>query len=115
MKNAVEKALDNLPYKIKWQERPRIGSIDPVISFHFFNQNALFGDGTRILDQGSLQVDVFSKADYSQAVEDIRKELEKAKFRFSEMWDDVEEINATEKIYHKIMIFNYLEREVKNE
>lgn len=114
MIGTVEKVLKKLPYKFKWQTRPRIEN-NPVISFHFFNEeNELFGDGDGLEMGGELQVDVFSKNDYSKAVKEIRAALEKAKFRFSEQWDDIEEINSTEKIYHKIILFNFIESEVMN-
>lgn len=114
MVTTVFKILKHLGYPVSWVKRPRLNDSKPVISYHFFSETpALMGDGASVQDGGKLQVDIFAKADYSKATADVKKALIKAKFRFEESWDDFEELDPSNTLYHKVLIFNYIESEVK--
>lgn len=106
--------LKPLGYPVLWQKRPKIQN-KPVISFHFFSEKEeLKGNGRGVSDAGSLQIDIFSKSDYTKAVKDVKIALIEKGFLFVEGSDDIESISDTEEIYHKILIFNYVESEVKH-
>lgn len=113
MINTVYKALKPLGYPVLWQKRPPLGA-KPVISYHFFSQgHELMGNGMPLANGGSLQVDLFSDKDYSEAVDQVKGALTSAGFRLASMDDDLEELDAARMLYHKIMIFSYSESEVK--
>jgi hypothetical protein len=114
MKNKVYEILKPLKYPVSWQIRPKLDNKNTiVISFHFFNEgNSLFGDGKSIKQGGAVQVDVFSLVDYTNAVNQIRQEMTKNKFRYYESYDDIEDV-GNQQIYHKVILFNYDESEVR--
>lgn len=113
IKDKVYELLKTLKYPVKWQVRPKLDKANTaVISFHFFNQvDSLYGNGKGLEQGGALQIDVFSFTDYTKAVEEIKKLFVNNKFRFAEMYDDIEEIGNNQ-VFHKIIIFNYTESEV---
>lgn len=111
MIDRVYQALRPLGYPALWEKRPKL-TTKPVISFHFFGEGGQFyGNGEVLVYGGKLQVDIFSKTDYSGAVRAVRDALTADGFRFEEAWDDVEDLDNTTELYHKVMIFNYAERE----
>lgn len=115
-KDKVKQILKLLKYPYAWQTRPKLNDKNKiVISFHFFNQsNSIYGDGKGLRQGGVLQIDVFALVDYSKAVNEIREVFIKNKFRFAQMYDDIESV-GNEQIYHKVLTFNYDESEVLNE
>lgn len=114
MIKTVGKILKELKYPVLWQKRPPLQK-GPVLSYHFFSeQDELKGDGEGVAFGGTLQVDVFSRTDYSKVVEKVKKALTKNGFLFASMHDSIEKITDTEELYHKVMIFNYAESEVKH-
>ena len=113
MINVVYNILEQLNLPIKWQLRPPFDKSQIVISYHFFNEgDMLFGDGSSAEEGGTLQVDIFSKTDYTGAVKEVKKLLKGAGFLFASSNDDMEELDNNTMIYHKILIFNYIESEV---
>lgn len=105
--------LKPLKVPTKWQLRPQFDKNKMVISYHFFNEiNLLNGDGEPAEEGGSLQLDIFSKTDYTSIVKKAKKLLREAGFLFQDANDDTEELDSNTVIYHKILIFNYIESEV---
>ncbi len=114
----IQKVYDILkPLKVPIQYilRPDIsGSSKIGISYHFFNEsNNLYGDGEGIEEGGSLQIDIFSTTDYSSLVKQVKDIMKVNKFRFADGWDGDDSMSSVQ-YYHKILIFNYAEREVLN-
>lgn len=111
----VYNALKPLNLPIMFLERPNFGSDKIVISYHFFNEgNLMYGDGKPNRSGGALQVDVFSKkVDYSSTVREVKALLVGANFMYSTGYDDIEKLSETEQLYHKVLIFNYVESEVR--
>ena len=92
--------------------RPNFGSNTAVLSYHFFNNRySLYGDGEGKDFIGSLQIDIFYKRDLKDLPREIIKELEKINFRFS-YEDEFEDTLSGTRLYHKVLVFNYLESEV---
>lgn len=114
MINKVYEVLKPLNLPIKWLKRPPFDKSNIAISYHFFNESGeLFGEGKATEEGGSLQVDVFGKTDYSSIVKDVKKLLKSARFLFAEAYPDTEEaLDQNTTVYHKVLIFNYLESEV---
>lgn len=113
MINVVYNILKQLNLPIKWQLRPPFDKSQTVISYHFFNEgDLLHGDGDASEEGGTLQVDIFSKTDYTGAVKEVKKLLKGAGFLFADSNDDMEELDNNTMIYHKVLIFNYVESEV---
>ncbi|HHX11715.1 MAG TPA: hypothetical protein GX731_02755 [Clostridiales bacterium] len=110
----VYSLLKPLDMPIKFLERPDFGQNKMCVSYHFFNQGDMeFGDGNPTKKGGSLQVDVYSKkVDYTSIVSDIKNILSNANFMLFDKRDDLENLSNSEQIYHKILIFNYVESEV---
>ena len=110
----VYNLLKPLNAPIKFLERPDFGQNKMCISYHFFNQgNTEYGDGKPTEKGGALQIDVFSKkVDYTNIINDIENILSNANFMLFDKRDDLENLSNSEQIYHKILIFNYVESEV---
>lgn len=107
--------LEPLNIPVRHALRPDMGSNKIGISYHFFNEGyVLYGDGRGEEFGGVLQVDVFATVDYTSTVQQIKTLLEENKFRLADMRssDDSFDSASNIKYYHKIMIFNYVEREV---
>ena len=92
--------------------RPNFGSNTAVLSYHFFyHRYSVYGDGEGKDFIGSLQIDIFYKRDLKDLPKQIIKELEKINFRFS-YEDEFEDTLSGTRLYHKVLVFNYLESEV---
>lgn len=92
--------------------RPNFGSNKVVLSYHFFNNRySYYGDGEGQDFMGSLQVDIFYKRDLKDLPRQIITELEKINFRFS-YEDEYEDTLSGTRLYHKVLVFNYVESEV---
>ena len=115
MINKVWEVLQPLNIPVSFEIRPEISPQKRVgISYHFFNEGYnQYGDGKGREFGGSLQVDVFAyiNFDYSNIVRQVRGLLESAKFRFAGQSDNGE-IASDVQYFHKILTFNYVEREV---
>lgn len=115
MINKVWSLLQPLNAPVAFEIRPKIDSDNRIgISYHFFNEGYnQWGDGRGSEFGGSLQVDVFAHTnyDYSNDVRQVRILLEPAKFRFAGQSDNGE-IASDVQYFHKVLIFNYVEREV---
>lgn len=114
MMQAVYDILQPLNIPVQYILRPDIsGSTKLGISYHFFNEgNELYGDGEGIAEGGSLQIDIFSTVDYSNVVSQIKGLMKANKFRLADSRDSDDSFNNL-KYYHKILIFNYVESEVR--
>lgn len=101
----------NMP--IKYILRPDIsGSSKIGISYHFFNEgDILYGDGEGKEEGGSLQIDIFSTIDFTSAVNQVKGLMKANKFRLADMRDSDDSMSSVQ-YYHKILIFNYTEKEV---
>ena len=99
----------NVPIKYILRPDMRVSKIG--ISYHFFNEGyELHGDGKGKEFGGSLQVDVFSLVDYTKVVKQVKDLMKSNKFRLADMRDSDDSLNSV-KFYHKILIFNYSEKE----
>lgn len=111
----IQKVYDILkPLNIptKYILRPDMSSSKIGVSYHFFNENPnLYGDGEGKEEGGSLQIDIFSTIDYSSTVNRVKSLMKANKFRLADSWDGDDSMSNV-KYYHKILIFNYIEREV---
>lgn len=106
--------LKPLGLPLKFSNMPEFDTKGIVISYHFFGQGFdTFGDGQGIVEGGSLQIDLYSKNDYSMVVEQIKSTLTSAGFCYADGRDDVEELDANTSIYRKILIFNYSKGRLK--
>ena len=102
----------NIP--ILYVLRPEIDNTNKTgISYHFFSEGyQLHGDGEGLEDGGSLQVDVFSLIDYTSIVNQVKELLKVGKLKLADCRDSDDSFSNVQ-YYHKILIFNYLEEEVK--
>ena len=113
MIHKVYEILSTLKLPTKWLIAPDFGHHNIVISYHFFNEaDLLHGDGQATEEGGALQVDIFSKVDYTNVTQEVKELLKKAHFLLEDARDDIEEIDNHTIIYHKILIFNYIKSEV---
>ena len=81
------------------------GAAATYVTFFFYNeQGALYGDDEEIETTFGLQVDVWSKNDYTNLVKSIKLILVEADFERNFAADLFEEDT---KIYHKVLRFNY--------
>ena len=116
MINTVYNILKPLNIPTKFILRPNIDSSNKVgISYHFFNEGYnLHGDGQGKEPGGSVQIDVFSLVDYTNIVTQIKDLMKANKFRLAPggARDSDDTFNNVQ-YYHKILIFNYLESEVR--
>lgn len=110
MINKVDNILKDLGVPVLWNVRP---STFPSVTYFFYNEYGQeFGDGEEIGTNYSLQVDVWSKGDYSLLVEQIKTKLKESGFyRISA--NDLYEDDV--KVYHKALRFNYLKESEVNE
>lgn len=114
----IQKVYDMLKpigVPVRYILRPDIATEKNGISYHFFNEGyELYADGKGKELGGVLQVDVFSTVDYSGTVQQARALLEENKFRLVDMRDSEDSFDNVSNIkyYQKILIFNYVEREV---
>lgn len=114
MINRVYEILKPLNIPIKWNKSPDFGINKTVLKYHFFGEgDALHGDGIDAEQGGSLQVDIFSKTDYTSTVKEVKRLLKDAGFLFDNGRDTTEDLDSNTMIYHKILIFNYIEGVVK--
>lgn len=114
MIQAVYNILQPLNIPVQYILRPDIsGSAKTGISYHFFNEgNELYGDGDGVAEGGVLQIDIFSTVDYSSTVSQIKGLMKANKFRLADSRDNDDSFSNI-KYYHKILIFNYIESEVR--
>lgn len=113
MINRVYEVLKSLNVPMKWNKCPDFNTSKTVLSYHFFNEGELLhGDGESVEEGGALQVDIYSKTDYSRIVNQTKKLLKDAHFYFESGDDTAETLDNTTMIYHKVLIFNYIESEV---
>ena len=114
MINTVYNILKPLNIPTKFILRPKIDSANRNgISYHFFNEGYnLHGDGQGKEPGGSVQIDIFSLDDYSNVVTQIKDLMKANKFRLADSRDSDDTFNNVQ-YYHKILIFNYLESEVR--
>lgn len=110
----VYNILEPLNIPVIFMLRPKIDKVNKIgISYHFFNEsNNLYSDGEGIEFGGSLHIDVFSTKNYTDIVNQIKSIMKLNKFRLADSRDSEDGFNNTE-YYHKVLIFNYVEREVK--
>lgn len=113
MINTVYKTLRPLGIPVQWQLRPDIGDHKFVVSFHFFNEGGLlYGDGEEELEGGTCQIDIFSTTDYTKLAKQIKKLMKERGFVPDSMQSDTIEDLGASKLYHKILLFDYIESEV---
>ncbi len=114
MINRVNEILSILNIPINWNLRPQMDDDKTVISYHFFNEkNSIYGDGKGSGNSGMLQIDVFSVTDYSGVAKNIIDLMVNNGFKFVGADDYADGLNANKQLYHKKIVFNYLESEVK--
>ncbi len=116
MINTVYNILKPLNIPVLFLRRPKIDKTNKIgISFHFFNESYnLYGDGNGNESGGVLQIDVFSLIDYTNVVNQIKQIMKENKFRLADSRDSDDSMNEIN-YYQKILIFNYIESEVKKD
>ncbi|WP_461614371.1 hypothetical protein [Clostridium sp. Marseille-QA1073] len=113
MINTVYEILKPLGIPIEWQTRPKIGDCGHAVSFHFFGEGGLlYGDGEEEYEGGTCQIDIFSTTDYTQLAKQIKKLMKERGFVSSGTQPDTIEDLGAMKLYHKILLFDYIESEV---
>lgn len=114
MIEAIDKILKPLDIPVGWNIKPEIGKKRVSVVYHFFNQRpSLYGDGQGSDESGSVQVDVYSKCDYTAVVESIKTLMKDAGLKLADSRDSFDSLKHNDPAYHKILIFNYLKSEVK--
>lgn len=114
MIKTVYNILKPLNIPISYILRPDIsGSSKIGISYHFFNESPdLYGDGEGKEEGGVLQIDIFSTVDFTNTANQVKALMKASKFRLADSRDSDDSFSNVQ-YYHKILIFNYSEREVK--
>lgn len=106
----VYNILKDLGVPVLWNVRP---STFPSITYFFYNEYGQeFGDGEEVGTNYSLQVDVWSKDDYTDLVEQVKARLKENEF-YRVTADDLYESDI--KVYHKVLRFNYLKESEVND
>ena len=106
----VYNILKDLGIPVLWNVRP---STYPSITYFFYNEYGQeFGDGEEIGTNYSVQVDIWSKGDYSNLAEQAKSALKQNGF-YRVSADDLYEDDI--KVYHKALRFNYLKESEINE
>lgn len=85
------------------------------LSYHFFGEGyTIYGDGKGNNLGGSIQIDIFYRIDLGNTVKEIIKLLELKNFKLAPVGiRDSDDTIGSVNYYHKILIFNYVEEEVK--
>ncbi|MGD9700676.1 hypothetical protein [Acinetobacter sp.] len=103
MINLVSQKLGEIGLPVLWQIRPESF---PSLTFSFLSEyGEIFADDKEIETAYLLQVDIWSKDDYSAIAILVKTKLSELGFHRTAEYDDYE--NNT-KIYHKILRFSYL-------
>lgn len=104
MNALILSTLSPLPVPVEYMDYSGLSTT--YITFFFYNeQGALFADDEEIETAYGLQVDVWSKGDYTDVVNQTKSLLKKAGFKRNYAIDLFEEDT---KIYHKSLRFNYV-------
>jgi hypothetical protein len=104
MVDFIATVLNALNVPVQWLIRP---TAYPGITYSIYSRPEAFGDGKQIGTGHYVQVDVWSKSDYSSLVEQVKTVMAAAGFSWLDESDDVEEdVN----VYHKIIKYHYLEK-----
>lgn len=109
MINYTNTALSVIGIPVQWQLRPKNF---PSITFATYYSGAdTFGDGEEVSTDHYLQLDVWSKNDYTELVNQVIAAMKAA--GFTKQPGDADEFEEETKVYHKVLKFHYLEeREV---
>lgn len=109
----VADILKPLNVPVQYILRPNISGNSRIgISYHFFNEGYnLYSDGEGKEFGGILQVDIFSTMDYSDVVKQTIELLQNNGFRLAYSGDNDDSFSNV-KYYHKVLRFNYVEKEV---
>lgn len=103
MNKLVIDTLTPLGVPVTFQEYD--GSATTYITFFFFNeQSDLNADDEELKTGYSLQVDVWSKSDYMNLVDQVKQAMKNAGFTRTFAADLYEKDNG---IYHKVIRFRY--------
>lgn len=110
----VSEILKQFKIPFNYIIRPEINGRSPtVISFHFFGKTwSYYGDGKGKEFEQSLQIDVFYLRDIKELENKIIEKFEDSRFKFTGATDTVETVSGN-RMYHKVLAFNFLESEVK--
>lgn len=104
MNALILSTLNSLPVPVEYMDYS--GASTTYITFFFYNeQGALYADDEEIETAYGLQVDVWSKGDYTSLVDQTKSLLKQAGFIRNYAIDLFEEDT---KIYHKSLRFNYV-------
>lgn len=109
----VYSILREFGYPAKYMIRPKFADgQNLVISFHDYNRRgAYYGDGKRKQFTCSLQVDLFYRRSIGDLDKEIIKKFEDNGFKFISSGDYDDTLNGV-RLYHTVLEFTYLEREV---
>jgi len=100
----VMNALKNIGVPVSFQTY--VGTADTCITFFcYLETGELYSDDTQQATGYYVQVDVWSKGNYSAIVEQVKLAMQNAGFSFLSAYDLFESDTAT---YHKVLRFYYL-------
>ena len=103
----IVNALKSLGVPVSWQVYS--GKVTPYITFFCYNQQGeLFADDIELITGFYVQVDVWSKNDYSSLVDQVKSNMEAAGF-IRTTAQDLFEFDTL--IFHKAMRFYYFNLE----
>lgn len=105
LNSLIISSLQSTRVPVAFQHYP--GNEDTYITFFEFAQNgALYGDDQELKSDHAIQVDIWSKSDYTyltKQVKDILKNIGFTKSYETELYETDTEI------YHKVLRFNFVQ------
>lgn len=103
--NMIVEALKPLKIPVHFQKYT--GKVETFITFHeYFSGGEEFEDDEESLTAHYIQVDVWSKTDYTDLVDEVKNLLNNAGFK---RLNEIDLYEEDTKIYHKGLKFYYLE------
>ena len=114
MIDKIYEILKEFNCPVKYIARPNFKDGQAVvISFHDYNRRgAYYGDGERKQFITNLQIDIFHKRDLKGLDLKIIKKLEENNFIFQDSSNYDDSLSGI-RLYHTVLTFEYLEREVE--
>ncbi|MDF2534412.1 MAG: hypothetical protein K0R18_569 [Bacillales bacterium] len=97
--------LKHLNVQVSFQEYT--GSAGTFITFFEFSQTpAVHADDEELQSNHSIQINIFSKSDYTELVRQVKTELKIVGFKRT---FETELYELDTKVYHKVLRFNFVE------
>lgn len=96
----------NIPVKFQvLSEKEKQANPSTYITFFEYNQqSALDADDDELITRHSIQIDIWSKVDYTEVVKQVKEKLKTVGFKRA---FETEFFETDTKIYHKVLRFYY--------